>query len=62
MIVKFLVLYSKYYDGTEAGYEKALSEAKEITESNCPDVETAIKKWRKKYPAHRYDFDDVRWG
>lgn len=62
MTVKFSILDSKYLDGTENGFRKYLANSIEITEEGCSDVESAIKKWRKKYPAKRYDVDNVCWG
>lgn len=61
MFVRFLVLDTKYYDGTKKGWEKALENAEEITVSNVSSVEEAVNQYRRKYPANRYDFDDFKW-
>ena len=59
MTVRFMVLDRKYYDGTEAGYEKAWNKAIEVIETNFDDKEDALNEWEKKYPPSRYTFDDI---
>lgn len=60
-MVRFIVLDSRYYDGTLAGYEKALENSVEIVEPDMSNPDEAVEKWRKKYPAKRYDIDDICW-
>lgn len=59
--VEFLVIDSRFYDDTEAGYQRALNRAKRIHLHEVTDIEAALQEYRKKFPADRYDIDDIKW-
>lgn len=61
MLVRFMVIPTKYYDGTEKGAREAERHSFYITTKKFASPEDAMDHYRSEYPADQYDFDDVAW-